>query len=147
MDFRDVSRRPRGRLQYRVFRGETLIEEVAEDNLIVVGSQYAHAQLLGGAVTGNSVTQIGFGTNGTAAAFGNTTLTGAFTKLLDTVTYPAANQVSFGFSLGASEANGLAISEFGLFTAANGLYARRVRSAALNKASDISISGSWVITF
>ena len=41
----------------------------------------------------------------------------------------------------------MAILEFGLLTGGDVLYARKVREAALNKDSDISISGSWTITF
>jgi hypothetical protein len=87
------------------------------------------------------------GTNGTAPAGGNTSLTSPFTKVLAGITYPNTNQVEFDFTVLTSEANGMAILEFGLFTAGGVLYARKVRAAALNKASDLSFSGSWIITF
>lgn len=138
---------PSGRLVINVFRGGDLVETFDEQNLIVDGYKQTHARLLGGDVTNRSVTQFGVGTNGTAPAAGNTALTGAFTKAIDTVSYPATNQVKFDFSLSSAEANGMAILEFGLFTGGGVLYARRVRSSALNKDSDISISGSWTITF
>jgi hypothetical protein len=143
----DLEKQPSGVLSYRVFRNGELIEEVEDNNLIVVGSQVTHARLLGGDVTNRSITQIGFGTNGTAAAFANASLTGAYTNNVAAPTYPATNQVSFGFSLGTTEANGIAILEFGLLTAGGILYARKVRSTALNKASDITLSGTWVISF
>lgn len=150
-------RRPSGVLVLDIYRRDELIDhlELIEHfegpNLIVVGSQQIHARLLGGAVTNQSVTQIGYGTNGTAPAFGNTALTGAYTKALDSVTYPNTNQVQFNFSLGVggtdTGAYGLAISEFGLLTAAGTLYARKTRSAPLNFNSDISFQGSWTISF
>lgn len=138
---------PNGRLVINVFKRGVLVETFDEQNLIVDGYKQTHARLLGGDVTNRSVTQFGVGTNGTAPAAGNTALTGAFTKAIDTVSYPATNQVKFDFSLSSAEANGMAILEFGLFTGGGVLYARRVRSSALNKDSDISISGSWTITF
>lgn len=138
---------PNGRLVINVFKRGVLVETFDEQNLIVDGYKQTHARLLGGDVTNRSVTRFGVGTNGTAPAAGNTALTGAFTKAIDTVSYPAANQVKFDFSLSSAEANGMAILEFGLFTGGGVLYARRVRSSALNKDSDISISGSWTITF
>ncbi len=138
---------PSGRLVINVFRGGDLVETFDEQNLIVDGYKQTHARLLGGDVTNRSVIQFGVGTNGTAPAAGNTALTGAFTKAIDTVSYPATNQVKFDFSLSSAEANGMAIMEFGLLTGNGVLYARRVRSSALNKDSDISISGSWTITF
>jgi hypothetical protein len=90
---------------------------------------------------------IGFGTNGTTPVAGNTGLTGAFTKAIDTVTFPAINQVQFNFSLLSGENNGMAILEMGLITGDGSLYARRVRAGVLSKASDISLTGSWLITF
>jgi hypothetical protein len=143
----DEQPQPTGRLQYTVFENGTPIEVFDEQNLIVDNSKQVHARLLGGDVTNRSVTQFAVGTNGTTPAGGNTSLSGAFMKALDATSYPATNQVKFDFSLSSSEANGMAILEFGLFTAGSTLYARRVRSAALNKDSDISISGSWTISF
>lgn len=147
MQLHSHANEPTGRLKYSIFRNGKLVEEFDEQNLIVENSKQVHARLLGGDVTNRSVTQFGVGTNGTAPASGNTSLTAPFTKAVDSVNYPAANQVTFNFSLSSAEANGKAIMEFGLFTAAGVLYARRVRASALNKDSDISISGSWTITF
>lgn len=139
--------RPTGWLRYKVFRCGELIEEFDDHNLIVVGSQVTHAHLLGGDVTNRSITQMGFGTNGTPEAFSNTALTNAYVNSTQAPTYPQTNQVSFGFSLGTNEANGLAIMEFGLLTAGNVLYARRTRTTALNKQSDVTVTGTWVISF
>jgi hypothetical protein len=142
-----LAEQPRGEFQLRVYRGGDLVEEWVEKNLIVDGSKFALAHLLGGDVTGNSVKQIAFGTSGTAPASGNTSITNSYPKLIDSVTYPASNQVSFNFSLGTGEANGKAIMEFGLLTEVGTLFARKVRVSALNKESDISLSGSWIISF
>lgn len=147
----NFERAPSGRFILEVFRCGELVEVFEENNLIVVGSQQIHARLLGGNVTNQSVTQIGYGTSGTAPVFGNTALTGSYVKALDSVTYPNTNQVQFNFSLGVggtdTGAYGLAISEFGLLTPGSTLYARKTRSAPLNFASDISLSGSWTISF
>ena len=138
---------PSGLFVLRVYRRGRLIEVFEERNLIVDNSKQIHAKLLGGSVTNQSVTQFGVGTNGTPPVGGNTSLTGAYLKNVDTVTYPATNQVQFAFSLGTGEANGMAISEFGLLTAGSTLYARKVRSAPLNKDTDLTFSGTWVISF
>lgn len=118
-----------------------------EPNLIVDNSKELHAKLIGGTVSNRSVTQIGFGTSGTAPAGGNTGLTGTFLKALDATTFPLTNNVQFAFSLATGENNGMAIMEFGLFTAGSTLYARKVRSVALNKDSDLSFTGTWTINF
>lgn len=142
-----LDRSPSGHFVLSVFRKGELIDVVDEPNLIVVGSQAMHAKLLGGSVTNQSVTKIGFGTNAAAPVFANTTLTGSYVKAVDTVTYPATNQVQFAFSLGTAEATGMAISEFGLLTATSVLYARKTRTAPLNKDTDLTFSGTWTISF
>lgn len=146
-----MSRAPSGVFVLHIYRRGELVEVFKEPNLIVVGSQQIQAKLLGGAVTNQSVTQIGYGTNGTGLAFSNTSLTGAYMKVLDSVSYPNTNQVQFNFSLGVggtdTGAHGLAISEFGLLTAAGTLYARKTRSAPLNFDGDVSLSGTWIVSY
>jgi len=140
-------RPPVGTFTLLVKRRGSVIERYVDRNLIVTGSKLIHAQLLGGATANNSITQIGYGTGLSAPVVGNTSLTGAYLKAVDGVSYPLSNEVAFAFSLGSAEANGMAIGEFGLFTGGGALYARKVRSAALNKDTDISLSGTWTITF
>ena len=144
----DVARRaPEGIFHLRVFHRGRLIEECVQPNLVVNGSRTVHALLLGGSFTGNNVAQIGFGTGLLAPVSGNTGLTAPYMKSLDSVTWPASGQVAFAFSLGSAEANGMAIGEFGLFTTAGVLYARKTRVAALAKDIDIALAGSWTVTF
>lgn len=142
----DFEYRPQGILTLKVFRGGDEDEEAGE-NLVVDLSKQTLARLLGGDVANRSVTKIGFGTSGSAPAAGNTSLTDAYVKALTSVSYPATNSVEFAFSLGTSEANGKEIREFGLLTAGNMLFARKVRAGAIHKDSDISISGTWRINF
>jgi hypothetical protein len=138
---------PKGVFRLQIFRCGRLIESVCERNLWVVNGSQAVAQLVGGTVTGNSITQIGFGTNGSAPTVGNTALTGAYTKALGTVSYPASGQVSWVFTLGSTEANGLAILELGLLTAGGALAARKVRATPIYKSSAVTLAGSWTIQF
>jgi hypothetical protein len=146
MQFREKCHEMKGELALQVWRRGMLLEASVRRNLIVNGAFTVLASLLGGLFTGNNITQIGFGINGTAPVAGNTGLTGAYMKAVDRVSYPAAGQAQFDFSLGASEDNGVAIMEFGLFTGAGVLFSRLVRPTALNKDTDISLSGSWIIT-
>lgn len=137
---------PKGVLRFDVFQHGLLIDSFVEENLIVDGAKGILANLLGGAVSGKSVTKIGFGTNGAAPAGGNTALTGAFVKSVGSPSYPGS-AVVFPFTLGTSEANGLAIIEFGLLSTDGTLFSRRVRGTAINKDNTISFSGTWTITF
>lgn len=147
MSTEPIQLHPTGEFRLHVWRRGVLIETVREPNLVVDNYKFLQARLLGGDVTNRSVTRFGVGTSGATPAGGNTALTAQFAKALDSVSYPAANQVSFNFSLGTAEANGKALLEFGLLTDDNTLYARKVRAVALDKTLDISFTGSWVITF
>lgn len=147
INFNDAIGRPEGIFTLNVFRGGKLIETYEDKNLVVNLSKQQLARLIGGDVANRSITKIGFGTSGTAPAGGNTTLTDAYVKLLGGVTYPATNSVEFAFTLGTSEANGKSIMEFGLFTAGDVLFARKTRAGAIVKDSDLSLAGSWRITF
>ena len=137
-----------GSLSIYVYRNGELVIIDESDNLIVDGARMLHARLIGGDTLNRSVTRVGFGTGTTAPAAGNTSLAaGAHIKAVDGVTYPAANQVRFAISLGTAEFNTRAISEFGLFAADGTLYARRVRATPIHKDTDISLTGTWTITF
>ncbi|ASF48504.1 hypothetical protein [Methylovulum psychrotolerans] len=145
---RDSLLRPQGRFVLEVFRDGQLCERVDEPNLIVVGYQAMLAQLLGSGLAGQwAVSQIGFGTSGVTPTFQQTVLANGFVKAVDGVAYPAANKVEFAFSLDAGEANGKAIFEFGLLAGNGTLFARKVRTQALAKTGDISLSGRWSIEF
>jgi len=147
MRLADKTNQITGHFHMDVSKNGQVIEVVDEPNLVVDASKFLLSKLLGGTVTGNSVTVFGVGTNGTSPAAGNTALSSPFTKGFDSVAFPAANQVQFNFSLASTEGNGKAILEFGLLSTGSILFARKIRSAALNKDSDISFTGSWLITF
>lgn len=144
---KDNADAPSGHFKLLVWRNGRLVETWEEKNIIVTGSKAVLAHLIGGDTTSKTISQIGFGTGTGAAAAGNSTLTSPFLKSFDTVSYPAAGQTQFNFSLASTEDNGVAISEFGLLTGDGTLFARKVRSAPLNKASDISLTGAWTVTF
>lgn len=123
-----------------------LVERVEEANLIVNGAKDQLARLVGGSVEGRHITHIGFGVGASAASPSNIGLTGAFWKPITSVSYPATGQVAFAWSLSTAEANGLAITEFGLRCADGTLFARKVRNP-IHKSDDLSLTGSWTIIF
>jgi len=125
----------------------TLVEEWTGSNLLVNNMKTMLAHLVAGEVIDRPITRIGFGTNGTAAIPSDTSLTGMYARAIGAHTYPSSSSVQFAWQLGKSEANAMAISEFGLLSSNNGLYARRARPVAINKTSDMSLSGTWGISF
>jgi len=145
----------RGILNYKVFKNGVCIEEVKGKNLIVNGAREQMARLVAGDFAGRNITQIALGTSGIMPTVNDTNLTGVFLKNLDGYSFPAMGQVQFDWSLGTSEANGIAIMEFGLVTGDGTLFSRRIRedengnpiNKPINKESDISIIGQWIIIF
>ncbi|MCW4589736.1 hypothetical protein NO263_03980 [Gluconacetobacter entanii] len=141
--------RERGRVDLKIWRAGILIAHEMSSNLIVAGAADMKAALLSGDVTGKyAISQVGFGTNASPAQETDDALTGAYVKSVDGITANAATgQLTVAFSLATTEANGISISEYGILSANGLLFARRVRDLPLLKASDLSFSGTWQITF
>jgi hypothetical protein len=137
----------KGTLRYTIFKNGVPIERFEDSNLIVNGARIQMAHLIAGDVSGRSIAYISVGTNGNAPAVNDEIITGAFTKEVDGFEYPANGQVQINWKLLVSEANGMAIREFGLLTADGALFARRIRENPIYKESDISIEGEWIIIF
>lgn len=115
-------------------------------NLVVTVGRQAMAKLLGGGRTG-AITKFGVGTGSTAAALGDTTLTGISSKAVASVSYPATNQVQFTLQLAPSDAVGMAIRELGLFFADDTMFSRFVESGVITKNGTMTITWTWTLTF
>ncbi len=136
-----------GLFKIKVFKDGKLIETMEEHNQIVLSAKEAMAHLIGGDISKRSVKKVAFGTNGSIPGVGDTAITSPYEKVIDSVSYPDKGQVTFHFSLGATEANGKKIREFGLLCENGILFARRIRSEILAKEADITITGEWTIIF
>lgn len=123
-----------------------ILEKYRDNNLVVNGGRTAVVTLLGAATAGKQLTKLSVGTNGTAPVGTDTAITGAFTKNLGAVSYPTISSVKFEFQLGAGDANGIGIREFGIVCLDDTLFARKTREL-INKNSDIILNGSWTISF
>jgi hypothetical protein len=139
----------KGLLRYTVFKNGIPVETVEKKNLIVNGARVQMAYLVAGNGAGRHITKIAFGTNGTNPTLADTVMTNAYEKPLSAHSYPEPGQVQFDWKLETTEANGMAIMEFGLVTGDGTLFSRRVREngTPINKAEDISIEGQWIIIF
>jgi hypothetical protein len=136
-----------GRLYYTVYRNGIPIESFADSNLIVNTARLQMARLVSGDVDGRSIDRVAVGINGNVALVSDTEITDPFIKEVDGFEYPAIDRVKIDWKILQNEANGMAIREFGLLTTDGMLFARRIRDKPLNKESDISIEGEWIIIF
>lgn len=147
----------RGIFRMRVYKGGELVETFEDHNLIVDGAREQMAHLVAGETTGRKITAVAFGTNGDVPTVDDEEITDAYVKAVDGHSFtipedwpfdtPEKGVVIFNWNLGLGEANGKEILEFGLLTEDRTLFARRIRTKALNKESDILLEGEWVITF
>ena len=117
-----------------------------KSNLVVTLGLTNLTKLLAGDVAGLPIAKIGVGSDGTAPALANTTLTNLFIKAISGYSYINATTVEFETTIEASEANGLTIREGGLFTTTPVLFSRVVR-ADLVKTNLIAVNIKWQIKF
>ncbi|RLJ34181.1 hypothetical protein CLU97_3676 [Chryseobacterium sp. 7] len=121
------------------------LKRMSGDNLIVSGGIINVAKLLGGDLSGKSISKVGFGEGLADPSPQDNALVNGFYKNIDSVTYPSMSKVQFTFSLAAGEANGLKITELGLFNADLVMFSRKTRPEIL-KTSAIILTGIWTIT-
>lgn len=124
-----------------------LIEKIHQKNIVTNGGRDAIVRLVAEGTAGKRVTKIGFGIGTAAAALTDTSLTSAFVKAVGSRTYPASGQVEIEWTLGLGEANGMAITEIGLYCQDDTLFSRLVRETPINKTSDISLSSRYVLNY
>lgn len=136
----------RGDFRLRIYRNGVLVEEQHDPNMIMNVAKDAMARLIGGDGAGKDVSSIGFGVNGIGPNPDDTALTGIYSRPVTGVTYPATGRAAFAWTLGTSEANGMAITELGLLCGDGTLFARKTRGV-INKEADLSLDGVWTIIF
>lgn len=119
------------------------IGTVQEKNLVVNLGKENITKLLGGA--GFPITKVSVGEGTNLPTVGDTALTNAFTKNIDSVAYPAFDKVRFAFSFDSTEANGLTITELAMVDSDDKIFSRKTR-AAIVKTSAILITGFWTFT-
>lgn len=112
-------------------------------NTIVVTGYNAAAEALAG-VEGARILKIAVGTNGAEPQGTDTEITGAVILDIQSVEYPAPATVRFNFMIDYTDAVGMSIREFGLFTADGRLFSRKTREA-IDKTAHMSIVGAWDI--
>lgn len=137
----------RGKLRLVIRRRGRVVEIDDEDNLVMDAPRADIASCLAGApVTILPVTHVAVGTNGAAPTGQDAAITFAFTKPLLQVSRPSPTVVVCTFQILSTDANGMAIREFGLLRSDGSLYARRTRSGkVIEKDSDIEIDGEWTL--
>lgn len=139
----DKAQKMRGAIHLEVRRKGNLIRTDDDHNLIVAAGRAKLARLLGGGSSAH-ISKIGVGTGTVTEADSDTALTDAVFVPLTSTEYDGS-KAKFNFTIGTGDANGLAITELGLFFDDDTIFSRRVRKSVISKEDDIEISGYWEI--
>lgn len=158
MLFKEGVNELKGHLSIKVYRGGTLYREEETDNLIVTQGRLNLAKLLSG-LTGIHVSHVGIGTGTDAAVSTDTDLSDVIkiavsdAKVATGLTAPDGTifddprVVQFHFRIGLEVGVGMAIGEYGLYSADGTLFSRIVRASTFTKTSIDAIEGYWQIQF
>ena len=134
--------RLQGILELKFYKNGKLVHTESAHNLIVDAGYNALFAGLGGTANKNIV-KVQCGDNGSAPSAGDTAIAHAVDLAISTFTSSAGSLV-IKFTLGANDANGLTIAEFGTICADGTLFSRKNWTPFL-KISDLSVEGTWTI--
>ena len=124
-----------------------VLQTFDDHNIIVNGALLATVKLIGNTNSPSPITKIAFGTSATAPQYTDSNIQNPFVKNLDNVHIESNNtSVTFDFSLGTAEDNGVTIAEIGLLCTDGTLFARRVFPSAIVKNVNVALEGTWTIT-
>lgn len=145
MVFQDQVEPCKGEFHITVYKDGVSVKQIDDHNLVVDSGRVRLAQLAAGTST-DYITQIGLG-SGSAAE------TAEDTQLEEQQLFPLTGasvdgrDARFDFQIDNSQANGLAIREFGLFCRDDVMFSHRVRDGVIEKAADIQLKGYWILHF
>lgn len=146
MRTKDTLNRPTGKLTLRAYDIDGVeLWQTTENNLIVTTGYNALLEALTG-VEGAKIAQIAVGTNGFTPAESDTKITDPVYFDIESVEFPAPSTARFSLSMGYTDAVGMTIREFGLYTADGRLFSRKVREP-IEKTRFMSLVVAWEITF
>lgn len=146
MTNKDTMRRASGVLTLMAYNadGVELWCTTAHNHIVATGYAAAAEALAG--IEGARIARVGVGTSGTEPTDADMQITDAVIVDIQSVEHPAPATVRFNFTFGYSDAVGMAIREFGLYTADGRLFSRKVREP-IEKTQYMSLVGAWDIHF
>ena len=131
-----------GVLTLKAYNKGILVWEKKDKNLIVTNGYLSLLNALIG-TSNKYISKVQAGTNGIAPALTDTAITAPF-DILITTTVITTSKLTINFEIGATDAVGMTIAEFGLITEEGGLFSRKAWTPFL-KTADLTINGTWEI--
>jgi hypothetical protein len=141
----------KGNLQLNVYKHDedgtkVKIDSFDEENLIVLDGKQIMAYLLAGEPGNHTITKFGVGEGTALPVDDDAGLTNPYIRSLTGYRFLTDTAVQWDVALDVGEAIGKTISEFGLFSADEQLFARKIRRGlAIPKDASISFDGAWTV--
>ena len=145
LSYRDTVKPCKGEFHIDVYKEGKLVEEISDHNLVVDVARGRLAELAAG-LSNAYITQIGCGSGSAPEGAEDTALTDQQLFPLTSATVEERD-AKFSFTIDNSQANGMAIHEFGLFCSDGLMFTHRVRDGVIEKKSDIQLKGYWILHF
>lgn len=143
---KDTAKHPIGLLNLQAYDINGVeLWNTTEKNLIVNNAYNSIVKALAGVEVAR-ITRIAIGTSGIEPIESDTEVTNPVFFDVKNIEFPNDTTVRFNFSLGYSDAVGVSIREFGLYTADERLFSRKVREP-IEKTQFMSLVVAWEITF
>jgi len=133
----------KGFFELKTYKEDKLIDVYKKNNLIVNGAYLQVAHLIGGDVTGRSITHIAFGTNGTEPEKEDHVITNQIIIPVTRFEIPSTGLVQIVWGVPKEDPVNIGIMEFGLLTGDGTLFARVTRQSPLYMETDTSLEGRW----
>ena len=128
----------------------SIIDTYTNHNLVVNGGKalLAHS-LVGSDIDNKKISKFGVGDSIAVSSGDMIGLQGTniFKKVIVGYEFPVYNQAKINFEVGLTEANGIDIKEFGLFSADGTLFNRVTWNKNVLKSSSFALSGYFLISF
>lgn len=135
----------KGAFTVNVYKRGHLVAIYADHNLVVNTGRKRFAELIAGK-SSNCIAKIGVGTGTSTEQLSDTSLRDQ--QLFDiTSSSIDGSDAVFNWTITTEQANGLDISEFGLFTRDDVMVTHRVRTRAIGKDRDIELTGEYRLSF
>jgi hypothetical protein len=135
----------KGRLKLDIFKNNVKIGGFEDSNLVTLSGKQLIAFLMTGEPGENVITKVGIGDGTSYPVTTDVGLSNIFIKAVAGHTLLEQSVVQWHFTIDDEEANGMNISEFGLFSQDERLFARKIRVPSIPKDDSIRLAGYWTI--
>ena len=140
----------KGQLKLEVYKhdphgGKALVDEFTGENLVTLSGAQIISYLMAGEPGNHVITKVGIGENDSYPDITDNSLQNGELTALGGYAFLEPTVIQWYFDIGVTVGNGLDVAEFGLYSEDEQLFARKIRTPAIEKDSSVSLRGYWTI--